>query len=162
MRPAQERIQACLIYSNGDLFWARRRGSQIAGGRAGHLRDDGYVRVKLDRRLHMAHVLIWIMHHGDIPAGLEVDHRDGNPGNNRLENLRLATHGQNNSNMKLARHSTTGFKGVTKRPGYQRWRAYITHHGKRTWLGEYAAPEEAHAAYCEAAARLFGEFARAA
>lgn len=162
MRPTQERVRECLSYKNGVLVWRNSQGSQKAGRPAGNHRTDGYVRIKLDRRLHMAHVLIWIMHHGDIPEWLEVDHRDGNPSNNRIENLRLATHKQNNCNMKLARHSTTGFKGVTKRQNADRWRAYITQHGKRIWLGSFGSPEEAHRAYCEAAERLFGEFARVA
>lgn len=161
MKPTQARIAECLTYRGGHLYWINRQGSQQAGARAGNHRADGYVRIKMDKRLTMAHSLIWILHHGDIPSGYEIDHINGNPSDNRIENLRIATHAQNNCNMKLACHSTTGFKGVTKRKGYDKWRAYITMNQTRVWLGEFSDPESAHAAYREAASRSFGDFARA-
>ncbi len=42
-----------------------------------------------------AHRLVWQHHHGDIPAGLVVNHKDGNPANNRVENLELVTQQEN-------------------------------------------------------------------
>jgi hypothetical protein len=160
MKPTQERIAQCLRYRDGSLSWIKSQGSQLAGSRAGNSRPDGYVRIKIDGRLVMAHSLIWILHHGAIPDAHEIDHINGNPSDNRIESLRVATHAQNNCNMKLACHSTTGFKGVTKRKGYDKWRAYITMNKKRTWLGEFSDPLSAHAAYRDAAKRLFGDFAR--
>lgn len=35
--------------------------------------------------------LVWQVNKGDIPPGLTVNHKDGNPSNNRLDNLELAT-----------------------------------------------------------------------
>jgi len=38
----------------------------------------------------MSHRYIWESHNGPIPEGYHIHHRDGNPLNNRLENLQLA------------------------------------------------------------------------
>lgn len=35
--------------------------------------------------------LVWQVNKGDIPTGLTVNHKDGDPTNNRLDNLELAT-----------------------------------------------------------------------
>ena len=87
-----------------------------------------------------------------------IDHRDGNSTNNRWSNLRRATPSQNNANRRRPRHNTSGYKGVYFRWGF--WRACIKRNGRRIYLGVFATPEEAHAAYVAAARKLFGEFAR--
>ena len=48
--------------------------------------------------------------YGEWPAQ-EVDHTHGDPGNNRLNNLRLATHQQNSYNAKLRSNSRSERKG---------------------------------------------------
>lgn len=88
------------------------------------------------------------------------DHIDGNSLNNVRSNLRLATKAQNNRNMKKPSHNTSGYKGVSWRKNAGRWRAYIFINNKQIHLGYFDTPEEAHAAYCEAAKELHGEFAR--
>lgn len=94
------------------------------------------------------------------PDGMEVDHRDGDGLNNRRMNLRVATKSQNQSNRKTSILSQTGLKGVTpyKRDGT--WHARISLNGRRISLGYYKTPEDAHSAYCNASAKLHGEFGR--
>lgn len=43
-----------------------------------------------------AHRLVWMAFNGEIPLTLEVDHLDDNPTNNRLDNLQLLSHSDNN------------------------------------------------------------------
>ena len=94
------------------------------------------------------------------PGGLEVDHISGDGLDNRRENLRIATRSQNQHNTRKPAHNTSGLKGVgwAKREG--KWRAQIAVDGKGRHLGYFATPEAAHAAYCEASAKLHGEFGR--
>jgi hypothetical protein len=90
---------------------------------------------------------------------VEFDHKDGNPANNAIDNLRLASKSQNACNTKVRKSSVTGFKGV-ERSG-TKFQARIRFEGIRYCLGCYATPEEAHAARNAKAKELHGEFFKA-
>ena len=87
-----------------------------------------------------------------------VDHVNGCGLDNRRSNLRPASRAQNQWNAGRTKTNTSGWKGVSRHKCS--WRAQINVNGKRVRLGSFPTPEEAHAAYCEAAKRLHGEFAR--
>lgn len=91
-----------------------------------------------------------------------VDHENCDTLDNRMCNLRFATHAENMRNRKLQRNNTTGYKGVTKRKGYNRWIAQISINGTPTKLGSAKTPHGAYKLYCAAANRLYGSFARLA
>lgn len=98
---------------------------------------------------------------GKWPAW-EVDHINGIKTDNRWPNLREATGSQNQGNRKLTKANKTGFKGVTlyiTKKGIKRWKSQLTYRLDNYYLGYFDSPEKAHAAYCEAALRLQGEFA---
>jgi hypothetical protein len=92
------------------------------------------------------------------PAGMVVDHIDGNGLNNRNSNLRLCTVRQNMWN----RRPTGGrsvYKGVCRRVGRKKWAAQISRRGRRYHLGYFDSEIEAAKAYDKKARELFGEFA---
>ena len=95
-----------------------------------------------------------------LAAGMEVDHINGDGLDNRRCNLRICTRAENARNNRTPCTNRSGFKGVSfyKRRGV--WRSHITVNGKFHHLGYFSTAENAHAAYCEAAKRLHGEFAR--
>lgn len=90
----------------------------------------------------------------------QVDHINGDPLDNRRVNLRLATSAQNTANRSRHKNNKTGLKGVCFFRRDKKYVAHICVDGKRIHLGVFLTPEEAHAAYCEAAKELHGEFAR--
>lgn len=90
----------------------------------------------------------------------EIDHINGDKTDYRRENLRIATHAQNNQNKGLRRDSTTGYKGVCFDKRSKRYIAYINANNKRTYLGYFMDKEDAARAYDKAAVSLHGDFAR--
>ena len=86
------------------------------------------------------------------PAGVFVDHVNGNQFDNRRSNLRLCTQQQNNWNRTTA-------KGVIYRADCHKWMAQICRDRKRRYLGLFATEAEAIAARRKAERDLFGEFA---
>lgn len=100
------------------------------------------------------------MHHGPIPEGMVIDHINGYPWDNRIENLRLASRAQNNANAVLSTRNTSGFKGVSRKSGKQKWVASLQVDGSDVHIGCFDTAEEAAKAYAEAAKKHFGEFAR--
>ena len=103
-----------------------------------------------------AHAVVWAMHYGHWPATI-IDHINGDPADNRIENLRAATASQNSQNMKRHKDGTTGFKGVIR--SGSKWVAQITHQRKHFYLGTFGTPQEAAAAYDRAAIEMHGDFA---
>jgi hypothetical protein len=163
-RPAltQERLQKLLHYDpqTGEFRWrVRMRPNIQAGDLAGTRMRSDYWCIHLDGRNYRAHQLAWLYMKGEWGRPV-IDHRDGNPLNNRWRNLRLASHANNAANRPRQYSNTSGFKGVTFDRRRGNWFAQITKQGRRYWIGRYATAQEAHEAYVTAARLLFGEFAR--
>ena len=100
------------------------------------------------------------MHNIVLPVkdGFVPDHINGNGLDNRRSNLRYATKQQNGFNQKM-RGGSSEYKGVSLEKKTGLWRSYITHSGRRKYLGRYGNEIDAAKAYDMAASRLFGDFA---
>lgn len=144
--------------STGAIY---RRG-QKSRRRAGHVREDGYRVIKVPyqgRRVQiMAHRLAYILHHGRHPEH-EVDHRDTNRLNNRPDNLREATRAQQIANRRTPGKYPKGVVPRRTKNGYS-YAAVIRINSKKTHLGTYPCPQQAHARYMSEARKLYGGFAR--
>ena len=153
-----ERAREVLSYepSTGALRWKVRMGSRApAGGLIDKAcKKSGYINIRIDGIAYRAHRVIWLMVTGVWT--LQVDHKNRNKADNRLDNLRETCDALNRQNVEKARKdSITGLQGVrvdARRPG--RFNAVIKRDGKHLWLGSYDTPEEAHAAYLNAKAQL--------
>lgn len=94
------------------------------GEPAGTVNAIGYLVISVNRVNYTAHRLAWLYHYGHMPDG-NIDHIDGNPLNNSISNLRIATHEQNSRNVRMRPENKTGIVGVIYEEKYDRWKAFI-------------------------------------
>lgn len=121
--------------------------------------------VKADGRKRTVFMHRWLL---DAPAGLEVDHRNGNGLDNRRSNLRLATHAQNAINHRRSSPSKSSrYHGVCWNKARNCWRVVICAGererergpAKQIYIGSFRNEVAAARAYDRAALRHHGEFA---
>ena len=163
--------------ATGDLIWKPRPSEHFSNGQAHSAWNTKYavkkvgnkrfcrglphaIGVKLNTKGYLAHRIIWEMHHGPIPDGMVVDHKDCNPFNNKIDNLRLATKAQNSHNSQLKSSNKTGVKGVYVHTETGKFIAQIKAHGKALHLGVYDSLEDGAIAYAFASEILHGDFGR--
>ena len=136
-----DRLRAALAYDPniGLLVWqCNRRGKHArAGAVAGYLKAHGYIIVGFDGEAHYAHRLAWMLANGPIPAGMEIDHIDHDPSNNRLANLRLVTGRDNKANQARSSRNTSGVTGVFWARHANAWAAQIKARGAVHHLGYF-------------------------
>ena len=97
----------------------------------------------------------------DGPASIDVDHRNHNTLDNRVDNLRLATGSQNAQNRRPRAGRSSRFKGVYWHGQRGKWVAQIKHNGRCHHLGLFTDEEAAARVYDAAALERFGDFAKA-
>ena len=133
-----------LEYKEGALYWkARQSGRCLAGSLAGCQGRDGYLRLCYKRRLYMLHRVIWEMHNGPIPAGMFIDHINGDRSDNRIENLRVVTRSINGRNRRMHSNNVSGVNGVSFHTRQGKWCAYLYLNRKRFHLGYFDNLEDA-------------------
>ncbi len=96
----------------------------------------------------------------NAPAGVPVDHKNGDGLDNRRSNLRLTDGSGNQANRATLPRNTSGFRGVTFNRRVGKWQATVRARGANYYLGLFQTAEEGARAYDAKARELFGEFAR--
>lgn len=126
-----------LNYKNGLLYWNVNPSSKVyAGDLAGTIGSEGYIKVMYKKKSYPAHVIVWMMHNGPIPIGMEVDHINHIRTDNRIENLRLVSRGDNMLNKSMYSNNKSGVTGVSWRSRNKTWVAQIQIGGKKKFLYE--------------------------
>ena len=156
----QERLRQVLHYDpdTGIFRWKVSPSNSVKfGSIAGCVNTIGYWQISIDNERCLGHRIAWRYMTGNWPIN-DIDHKDRDRSNNRWDNLREATRGQNLSNSKS--RCASGLKGAYYKKHRKKWFSHIRHDGIIYRLGDFDTAEEAHAAYAREAKRLHGEFAR--
>jgi hypothetical protein len=107
----KKRCDELFEYQDGFLYRKQKTHGALIGEIAGNQRKDKYFHVRVDGKRQLWHRIIFVMHFGWEPE--TVDHIDGNPSNNKIENLRAATRSQNQHNRRQNKNCSSGIKGVS-------------------------------------------------
>jgi hypothetical protein len=91
---------------------------------------------------YRAHRLAILYTDGHLPPE-QVDHIDGNGLNNRRNNLREVSDGENNKNMPIQSNNKSGTVGVYWNKAAQKWQVQIKANGKRIHGGLFINKEDA-------------------
>lgn len=156
-----EGVRARLSYDSatGVFRWVDSDRPDRNGKVAGFVRGTRtkYLYICIGQRKYRVHRLAWFIHYGEWPR--MIDHINGDPMDNRIDNLRSVTNAQNQQNSKLPRNNTSGFKGVTLSKIDWKWHAKINVDSKKIFIGRFDDPLHAAHAYNKAAIQYHGEFA---
>ncbi len=132
------------------------QGNKIAGSLAGHRqkhpRQSRYDWVvKIDDIQYIAARIIFYIEYGIDPGDYEVDHKDRNPDNNNIKNLRLVLgRSDQTHNRGLFKNNTSGAIGVTWVKQRKKWMVQFHHNGVKSYLGLFTCKLEAARTYNEA------------
>ena len=119
------------------------------GEPTGWLSNNGYMSIGLNSKVYLAHRLAWLYMTGKWPKD-EIDHINGNPLDNRWNNLREASSTINKQNQRKARIDNLGTGLLGAYLYKDKFRSAITVDGKQFHLGVFNTKEEAHRAYIKA------------
>ena len=166
--PGEELTQAYLHktfdldYDTGELFRKIETQNRVTreAKPAGSLGDSGRWEISVLGQVVRRHKLVFLYVYGRMPE--QINHKNGILTDDRPENLREVTTSQRSMNKIAGRLGRDLPKGVNQqKSGFTPFYARIKANGKSFYLGSFATPDEAAAAYEAAAKNLFGEFARA-
>lgn len=145
--------------SNGYLIWkVKPNGNIKIGNKVGSINSAGYYSTIIKYKNYLIHRLIFLYHHGYLPD--YVDHINGNPLDNRIENLRECTKSQNNCNSKKPKNNTSGVKGITWHKRHKKWYVRIFYEKQKYELGLFDDLDLAKKTLDEFRMKLHGNFAR--
>lgn len=157
----QEELKELLIYEpeTGYFFWLQPKQGRPKDKPAGYKTTGGYYTLVINGVKFSSHRLAWFYMTGNWPKEY-IDHKDGDPGNNKWNNLREATAQQNSQNKKRKYGSASGIKGVVKNYMNDTWEVHMNCNGKVISRGPYYSYQLACREYDRIAKENFGEFAR--
>ena len=148
--PPVELLRELFEYNphTGVLINRVRRSNRLPGERAGTRRPAGYWLVGVGGKMYLLHRVAWKWWFGEEPEDF-LDHKDTNPENNAIHNLRVSDYSGNAANVKKRR----GYLAGTYKEG-NKWSAKCG----GDYLGVFDDRKEAHRAYVQRHLQKFGEF----
>lgn len=132
----------------------RQKLDQVSGGLSGPQDSKRYL-VQVNGERVYNYRIIWELFNGPIPEGFVIDHKDRNPLNCQIENLRICQQQKNVLNKQVKSRDLP--RGVYKNKSGTYY-AQITYNGQTFNLGTRNTPEEQGQLYQHKQAELFGEY----
>ncbi|MDO8972095.1 MAG: HNH endonuclease signature motif containing protein [Saprospiraceae bacterium] len=146
---SQTRLHELFTYEDGELIWQISKGNAKAGKTAGCLNGAGYSQIQIDGQSYLTHRVVWMYIHGAWPTD-QIDHINGIKTDNRINNLRECSPGENQQNRTPNKNSTSKFAGVSWFAKTKKWQARIGIQGKQKHIGYFTNELDAAFAYLEA------------
>lgn len=134
---------------SGDSASVVRWNARFASKPAGALLPTGYIGIRLNGDRFLAHRLAWLLTYRRWPEGW-LDHKNGDPSDNRIANLRECSPSENHQNRAIQSNNTSGCVGVSFNKHARKWVANIGRDRKQFYLGRFSSREEAEFAYLAA------------
>lgn len=127
----KENVNEIFTYCNdtGKLYWSDARHLIKAGDPVGYVTPKGYLRLSYKGKNYFVHRVVWLLNIGDWPTNF-IDHINGIPDDNRLDNLRDVTIEENNQNI-IKPRGKNKVVGVSFYPKTGTYRVDLYHKGKR-------------------------------
>lgn len=141
---------------SGKLYWRERCAKHFQNGRhsaehtaakwnaryAGRpaltaIEVSGYGHGDIFGKRYKAHRVAWALYYGKWPDS-EIDHINGDPADNRIENLRCVTKEQNMRNQRRSIANKSGVTGVCWASHRSKWSAQIKVGGRKHHLGLFS------------------------
>ena len=132
-------------------------GGQVAGSVAGSINSEGYTLISIHGKSYKAARLAHLYMTGEMPK--EADHKNRVRSDDRWENIREATHGQNGANKNIQKNNTSGSKCVCWDKNMRSWAVQLSVNGKRKQIGRFKDLELAELVAEESRIKYYGEFA---
>ena len=153
----QDLVRELFDYRDGHLYWRKKVNKRHGiDSPAGTINASGYRVITINGKKIVAHRLIWLWHHGELP--LMIDHINRVTTDNRIENLRETDYVRNAYNSKLKADNKSGVKGVSWCNTYNKWVVQM-YADKKKISGRFHTFEEAVAFAKQKRAELHGAFA---
>lgn len=141
----QKRLREVLDYNKetGKFFWKVNIAKNVRMGREAGTIKDGYIYIRIDKRVYAAHRLAWLYHYGKWPEK-EIDHINRNPQDNRLSNLRDVSKSENQRNSRASKKEDYGvYPYRQKSPTWAKYEV-LFNRGKTSYHGGmFASKDEA-------------------
>jgi len=106
----------------GELTWKEphRYAGKVAGSKVESNGGYIYICTSINNKTKqlLAHRVVWFMHYGEpAPQDMQIDHINGDPSDNRISNLRVVTHRENQLNRKKRKRKVNDRYVLTSVPG---------------------------------------------
>lgn len=129
-----------------DRFWSKISKTKTCWNWTGTMTASGYGLFSVKGAQVRAHRFAWEMLVGEIPDGIEIDHRCMNKRCVNPSHLRHASHKQNAEHLPQRSTNKSGYRGVSFCARKKKWKVQVSHFGRNVTGGYFNDVHEAGAA----------------